>query len=1676
MNPTSSRLGGDPLGWRDELRHALGQPALASFSDDAQTEDSEACRAAYQVAACLGKCRLFGVDAGELDGTLPAGLAAAASRQWAAYVGEWIEAAGRLPGAWSESAEEVEALDRAVDLLTARMESWAVFLAVDESYQDSIELALPVGPRLGQAVRFALDVLDRFDRVLRDNAAYLAPVAGTELLNNWRSLLTPAYGRTLPWWLDGGLDDLWRKIREDPVAWLPGSSPRRTHLGTTPRSSGSTGEAKRRLQPEQQETSRDKGYEPEPPSPKKVTSPFSTGGGGEDLQAQVGAYYLAGLLLRHLPRGLEAGILSEVRFQRLYEGEPVDDLVCVADNATGQSKLALQIKNDLTFGEKDEKFEEVMAACWRTYTSPNFNRDRDRFAIALGVYQTKIDEHYQTVLTWARSSSSTATFFDRIGREGFSHKNHREFVTLVRSKLTVAQGGAISDNDLWGFLRSLVILHFDLLAGGSRDAAHIVNGLRQVLQPGPGPGAEDLFSRLRGISAEANRTAGEYNRDSLTKRLLAEGFRLVPSQSRRRDFLGPPAVGAFLPPQEYFRPFLDAERLFHHGLPLVGRQALLDDLVAFADSPRERILVLPGRGGIGKSRLLREWAERVEATHPDRAVRLLNEGIQVSPDALDDLPPVPCLVAVDDAHRRPDLGFLLAWARQRPESKLLFATRLQGLDFLLAELTRAGFDSRQIRRLPPVEKLSKAEVRQLAAHVLGPDSSDLVEPLVRATRDCPLVTVVGGRLLAIRSVHPELLERDGDFRQEVLTRFTDESLGQVSRNVPADLARRVLQLVAALAPVPADPGPFHDRVAAFLRADTLDVTQALGELERVGLLVRRGRSLRVVPDVLADHVVASACLTPQGAATGFADRVFAEFARDCLSQLLRNLAELDWRVRLDSGTDSPLLDRVWRQITEGFRSGGHRVRAEVLGQLEESAYFLPGRVLELVRFALRNPAPGGPEEVMPGYFSYTHDNVVHAVPDLLLRCAYSPECLPACLDLLWELDRGDERATNTHPEHPFRIITDIAGYRPDKPLWVNQAAADAARRWLSRPDAWDGPRTPLDVLDTLLEKSGIEYVADGHALRLCAFHLDYESVRQLREGVIDTLGSCLRSGDPRAVLRAVRSLGKALNGPLPYLGMAVTADDLRQWEPEQLRILGMLNCLVGGGPPPVVSLAVLREVRHQARDGYLEAVREAAASLVRAIGQTFEFRLTRMLLPDMSRWDLFEEEGGEDLVAESEQRRQALARSVANEFWSRFPDPAAAVAEIDLRLREIQPLEPKCDATGLCWSLIEARPETVLPFARQLLAVPDSPVSLCLRVVLVHLHRRDSAAFAGFASDALDTGALVFRHAMAHYFGWDVPRETPLQEWEVELVRRLLADPDPGVRAAAVHGLRRVAASRPRDAIDLARGVDPGEGAGIVKELCHLADPHWEGIPDAFTDGDIVSFLERIEGVDDLNDHGITEFLRFACGRLPHAVIDMFFRRIERQGREDYRSGYRPVPFHAFHDTFSVLAGTDMQREVLRRIRDHSLGMEGLVLRSLADLYHDASQQFGPAGIDVLAEWLLGGNQQQMETAACLLEHAPSSFVFDQLELVSRALDRAEALGGGCCRRVGFAFYRIAMSGMRSRTTGEPYPQDIALRDRCQAVLPTLAAGSPIHGLVRDVLERAERNIREATQEDDEDD
>ncbi|HEX4608971.1 MAG TPA: DEAD/DEAH box helicase, partial [Urbifossiella sp.] len=221
MTPTPS--GHDPLGWAESFRQALAQAPLAEFESDAES-GLPALRAAYHLATCLGRCRLFAVALGETDGTLPPKVAVAATEQWRSHIDAWTVAAGRLEWVWTSVVEEVEALDRSADLLSARMESWAVFLALDEAYQDCVVAASPARRRLGTLLRAAVDELDRFDTALRGAASYLAPVAGTELLENWRRLLAADYRQTLPWWLTGELEGLLSAA--DTPAWLPRHLPK----------------------------------------------------------------------------------------------------------------------------------------------------------------------------------------------------------------------------------------------------------------------------------------------------------------------------------------------------------------------------------------------------------------------------------------------------------------------------------------------------------------------------------------------------------------------------------------------------------------------------------------------------------------------------------------------------------------------------------------------------------------------------------------------------------------------------------------------------------------------------------------------------------------------------------------------------------------------------------------------------------------------------------------------------------------------------------------------------------------------------------------------------------------------------------------------------------------------------------------------------------------------------------------------------------------------------------------------------------------------------------------------------------------------------------------------------------------------------------------------------------
>jgi hypothetical protein len=204
----------DWMGIENEWRHALVDPALARLAAGDASPAAEAT--AYRAASALGRARLFAVALGDWDGVLNPTLARAAARHLTLVLQRLRARADALPKFWDEAGDDVEAREKCLSLLEARMEAWAVCVALDEAQLDALVHSRDGRDELVTDYRQAQGELAPTDEALVRQTDFLSIAAGTELLGNWRRLLDEQYRIALPWWLDGSLEEtatrLWKQL------------------------------------------------------------------------------------------------------------------------------------------------------------------------------------------------------------------------------------------------------------------------------------------------------------------------------------------------------------------------------------------------------------------------------------------------------------------------------------------------------------------------------------------------------------------------------------------------------------------------------------------------------------------------------------------------------------------------------------------------------------------------------------------------------------------------------------------------------------------------------------------------------------------------------------------------------------------------------------------------------------------------------------------------------------------------------------------------------------------------------------------------------------------------------------------------------------------------------------------------------------------------------------------------------------------------------------------------------------------------------------------------------------------------------------------------------------------------------------------------------------------------
>ena len=822
----------------------------------------------------------------------------------------------------------------------------------------------------------------------------------------------------------------------------------------------------------------------------------------------------------------------------------------------------------------------------------------------------------------------------------------------------------------------------------------------------------------------------------------------------RGAFLGMTKPSPWDTAEAFFRP-LSGNPVFTHGWELVGRGQELHSLEAFFGDPHRRVAVVVGPGGIGKSRIIRQLALNMAQPRPQRtAVLFAAADMPVEPAEFEQLPDDGHLaVVVEDAHARPDAAAIVQGVlRMRSDARVVISVRPYALADLQNDLRRTGIYPDDCLTVV-LDELSVADAQDLARKALGDDARPgLAEWLGALAPDCPLIIVVAAALIRRGSLDPARLPGSDRIRAEIMGAFRDAMTAGATVGDP-DVRREVLNAVTALQPFRIDDGEFRSAMSQLTQRSFDQVMPYLSAFQAAQVLGRHGTSLRVVPDLLGDAVFAGACVdAASGVATGYLERAFQAADGTPLAHLFVNGSRVDWQIRQSGTEQASLVEPLWEHLHSQFADAGIDGRVELLSLLKKVAAFQPGPALALARWALSNPieesgASGHRNAVMykPGYQAVRNE-----LAPILENVAYNLSHLGEAADLLWQLAGTDSRMPNQFPDHPIRVLSRLMEYAPTTPLAYQEKLLAIVARWLNRPDIAELPYSPFDVLEVLLATEAVVQSSDGLSLTMRSYPVAPVAVRSLRNRVADLAFAELRSSDVRRAVRAARTIGVALIGPLPAFNRVPDQTERERWTPQFVEIINRIGSIAADTHlDPVVVIALREALRWHYQYSSTET-RTAAQKVWRSLPDSVEYRLALVL---HDSWGTLLGDG--DGSGYQRQEHDVLLAAVIAEATSTWTD-AQLLDQLERRLADERLAfgrEP-AHASVLVWRVTEEKPSIAEELCRRVIHDQDSILCALIPPALGRLldtHPSDGLAR---TRELLDTGNLATIRNVANTLGW----------------------------------------------------------------------------------------------------------------------------------------------------------------------------------------------------------------------------------------------------------------------------------------------------------------------------------
>ncbi len=199
---------------------------------------------------------------------------------------------------------------------------------------------------------------------------------------------------------------------------------------------------------------------------KKLSNPFSTGGGGVLFEAHVQAAFVTLMITGGFTPCFPAKPITEIKLQGKNDGYATDDLIITTEEPSGggKRKLLAQVKHSIAFTAQNKLLSEVLQAAWDDFNNPEvFTKGRDAIALITGPLSGIDQECVPWLLDHARAITDAETFFRNVNQAKFSSADKAKKLNVIRQHLNSANSGKVlSDDEFYDFLLDFHLLGYDL--------------------------------------------------------------------------------------------------------------------------------------------------------------------------------------------------------------------------------------------------------------------------------------------------------------------------------------------------------------------------------------------------------------------------------------------------------------------------------------------------------------------------------------------------------------------------------------------------------------------------------------------------------------------------------------------------------------------------------------------------------------------------------------------------------------------------------------------------------------------------------------------------------------------------------------------------------------------------------------------------------------------------------------------------------------------------------------------------------------------------------------------------------------------------------------------------------------------------------------------------------------